>query len=395
MNNVPNEQSENQNRTICLPFEEKEYSKLIKNAKKFREYLDRMIEAFPELFPHGIHAGYRMKDQYLSKKQSLSIRRIEIGNTSYSIRPSFVMPYMSGLTEEVQKILFLRKFAVPFWGLAYVFGRNAMYWYRMEQSLGRNSIVGTTVNDPKNMPKNLSADEKHSWLLGERVYIATTVGQECILGVAIAESAGEKHLQKAYGQFKEEAQLLRPGYTPDSVNLDGWEPTHKAWKSLFPATTIILCFLHIFISIRDRAKKKYKEIFPLVAEKLWHCYRAEGRQFFSQRVCRLYQWALKNSVPPIILDKLAKLRYNLPSYAVAYHFPKSHRTSNMLDRLVQRLDRFLFSIQYFHGNDDSALLSLRAWALIYNFAPWNPYTSKKHGAKTKFLWTFKGVFFPN
>ena len=29
--------------------------------------------------------------------------------------------------------------------LAYVFGRNAMYWYRIYLSLGRASIVGTTI----------------------------------------------------------------------------------------------------------------------------------------------------------------------------------------------------------------------------------------------------------
>lgn len=30
---------------------------------------------------------------------------------------------------------------------AYVFGRDDSYWYRLYQSLGRFSIVGTTVKD--------------------------------------------------------------------------------------------------------------------------------------------------------------------------------------------------------------------------------------------------------
>lgn len=35
-----------------------------------------------------------------------------------------------------QKGTFHRKFNVPFWALSHVFGRNSMYWYRIEQALG-------------------------------------------------------------------------------------------------------------------------------------------------------------------------------------------------------------------------------------------------------------------
>ena len=169
MDNLSNELPKN--KTICLPFEEKEYISLVNNSRKFRAYLDRMREDFPELLPPEIANGYRMKDVRSSRKLGLPIRRIAIGKTSYSIRPSFVMPYMAGNTDDVEKPLFLRKFAVPFWALAHVFGHDAMYWYRLERSLGRNSLVGTTVNDPENLPADLCADEKHSWLKGERVYL--------------------------------------------------------------------------------------------------------------------------------------------------------------------------------------------------------------------------------
>ena len=60
-----------------------------------------------------------------------------------------------------------------------------------------------------------------------------------------------------------------------------------------------------------------------------------------------------------------------------YDFPRAHRTSNMLDRLMQRMDRHLFSTQYFHGSLAAAELSIRGWALIQNFAPYNPRTVKK------------------
>ncbi|MBF0351488.1 MAG: hypothetical protein HQM11_10685 [SAR324 cluster bacterium] len=50
----------------------------------------------------------------------------------------------------------------------------------------------------------------------------------------------------------------------------------------------------------------------------------------------------------------------------------------MLDRLMQRMDRHLFSTQYFHGNLSSAELSIRGWALLHNFTPSNPNTVKHH-----------------
>lgn len=101
------------------------------------------------------------------------MRRIRLLETAevYQLRPEFVMPYMVGRTDEVEKGLYLRRYGVPFDALAYVFGRDASYWYRLHQSLGRFSIVGTTVRNIQKIPVNLVADEKHSWLLGECIYI--------------------------------------------------------------------------------------------------------------------------------------------------------------------------------------------------------------------------------
>ncbi len=341
-----------------------------------------MIEAFSELFPPAIEHGYQMKDQHFSRKLGITIRRIKIGQESYSIRPSFVMPPMAGKTDEVEKPLFLRKFGVPFWALAHVFGRDAMYWYRLERALGRNSLVGTTISDPEKLPENLCGDEKHSWLKGERVYLATTAGSECILGAGIARQANAQELTPAYGRFKQEAQVLRPGYSPQTVNLDGWEATRNAWLALFPKVNIVLCILHIFIAVRDRTKKKFKDIFAVVADKFWEAYEANGRQFFSQRMRRLYEWAVKQDLPAVIIEKLAKLHNHLDFYARAYYFPKAHRTSNMLERIMRLMDRHLFCMQYFHRKLESAVLTIRAWALIYNFAPWNPCTVHKRRFKS-------------
>jgi hypothetical protein len=62
------------------------------------------------------------------------------------------MPYMIGKTEEVEKGLYLRQFGVPYEAIAYVMGKDPMYWYRASLALGRPSLVGTTVKDGETIP---------------------------------------------------------------------------------------------------------------------------------------------------------------------------------------------------------------------------------------------------
>ncbi len=368
----------------------------IENSKKFRGKLDSFIEEFPMLFPSEIIKGYLFKEIRRSKKTGIPIRRIIVEGVSYTIRPSFVMPYHVALSEDVEKALFLRKFNVPFWALPYVFGKDAMFWYRIEQSLGRNSIVGTTIKNPDLLPEHLAADEKHSRHKGNKIYISTTVGDQCIMGVSISEDAGENGLKNSYGKFKKEALNLDPEYCPKSVNTDGWQATIKAWKSLFPGIIIIACFLHVFIKIRNRSSRKFGKFFKEAADKIWYCYEAVSKASFSQRLRRLCEWTNDKIIPETISKPIIKMKANLTNYSKSYDLPGCHRTSNMVDRLMQRMDRHLFSIFYFHGSLAAAELNIRGWALIHNFAPCNPTSVKRHnGWRCPAEWLNKSKYHEN
>jgi hypothetical protein len=276
-------------KTICLPFpSEEQYQEYMKDGKAFREFLNEMYEKHPELFPEQMAGGFVLQGFTTSQKQEgFCMRRIKLGNGEvYQVRPSFMMPYMIGKTDEVEKALFLRRWGVPFEALAYVFGHDAMYWYRAYTSLGRNSIVGTTIKDPDLLPDDVGADEKHSRLNGEKILITTTAAQECILGVGVAENAGTDALTEGYRDFKEEARNLNPDYEPETVNTDGWQPTQRAWMILFPGITLILCFLHAFLKIRDRCKRD-GGLLRSVKEKVWNVYHAVTPAQFSQRIRRL------------------------------------------------------------------------------------------------------------
>jgi hypothetical protein len=365
---------------ICLPIERTDYERIWANPVGFRQWLDPLIAQYPELFPATISQGYTLHDILPASKKlpAIRLRRIKVtdatlpGGNVFAIAPSFVLPYMVGYTDDVEKALFLRsKFGVPYWGLTYVFGRNDLYWERLELSLGRPNLVGTTVKRSENLPQDLLADEKHTRLNGAAVYVATTVGADCVLGAAVAVQADEDHLTAAYQQFQTEAQAVQPTYQPTTVNTDGWQATQAAWQHLFPNVTLIVCFLHAFLKIRDRCKR-LQEHFSELCQRVWQVYRAPTPQSFLERAEALKTWARATLPAGAGLDAVLKLCARAPEFIRAYAYPTAHRTSNMLDRLMDHMDRRFYAAHYFHGHLMTAEYAVRAQALCANFLPYCP-----------------------
>ena len=365
--------------TICLPFRKDEYEQIVDDPEQFRAALDAAYRDVPELFPQAFAQGYTLKDDRTSKKTGLRLRRIECKTTAeaFTVRPSFVLPYMTGSTDEVAKALFFRKFGVPFWALTHAFGHNDTYWYRLEVSLGRNSIVGTTVRQA-DLPENLLGDEHHQTLNGEKVYVATTVAEGCCLGAELSQSADEVGLTEAYGVFKQEAENVQPDYQPKTVNTDGWAATRAAWQALFPLIVVLRCFLHGWLKIRERGKH-LKEVFKTLGDKVWNAFGAENRRSMRQRLRRLREWAQKK-LKGVVLEQVNKLCKRAGEYSRAYEHPGCHRTSNMLDRVMRAMNGYLDGGQHLHGSVEAANRHCRAWALLYNFTPWSPVTTKANNA---------------
>ena len=363
--------------TLCLPWSKEDYLQCIDDPKAFRAALDQRFRDYPELFPKAFGQGYTLKDRQRSKKTGLWTRRFQCNATgeSFSVRPSFVLPYHAGWTNAVGEPLLLRSFGVPFWVLARLYGKYPMYWYRLVEALGRNSLVGTTVRQVK-LPRHLLADEHHQTLDGKKVYVATTVAAGCCLGAELSSTADEDGLTAAYGRFKEEALEVEPDYQPQTVNSDGWASTRAAWQVLFPLVVVIRCFLHGWLSIRDRAKH-LQEVFGTLGDKVWNAFRAESRRSMSQSLRRLREWA-RQHLSGVVLEQVKKLCNRAREYGQAYAHPGCHRTSNMLDRVMREMNRYLEDGQHLHGSEDAARLHCRAWALLYNFVPWSPATCKQN-----------------
>jgi len=363
-------------KSICLPVEsEAQYRDIIFNPEGFRQYVIQIQSQYPELFPDSIEQGFWFHDFVISSKQQLPTRRIKLKQNQqvYQLRPDFVMPYMVGKTDEIDKPMYLRQFGVPFEALAYVFGRNPMYWYRIYLSLGRASIVGTTIKDPNKLPQHLVADEKHTWLKGTRVYLPTTVAEGCLLGVGLTEAADGAALTQGYGEFQKEARLLDPNYAPVTVNTDAWDGTQQAIRALFPTVTLVLCFLHEVLKVQKGAPS-HRNLRKKLKTKLWKAYKASTASGFLKGLRMAWIWAKKHIRKKRTLKKMRTLCRRASGFKVAYQFPMAHRTSNMVDRLMNHQDRLLYTMQYFHGNKESARLYLRAMALVWNFHPYGART---------------------
>ena len=393
-------------REIVIPVSIDVYSEVIEDNESFRALLAECYSEHPECFPLGFENGFGFKDFKQSSKMNIRIRRIRVGFGSeehfYRVVPANVMPYMTGRTEDVEKPLFLRKFGVPYWALEYAFGRSACFYWRLERRMGMASIAGSLTghvdveskNDPDagevsrcecSLPEDLACDEKHAKYLGKKAYIAVSAGGGCVLGAELTEGVDKDSLVEGYGVLRDEIEAAAPGHEIKSVNTDGFGSTVAAIPEVWGKTIVLItCILHLYIAIRDGCKKKYREQFGEVADDFWDCYEAPTKAGFSQRWRAFVQKCNSKSeeLPERIIGKLSSANEKkLASYKAWYDRPEGHRTSSAVDRVMGSLDRRLFAMRHMRGHFVNSRLLIRAWAHLYNFAPWNPHTIKQKNAQ--------------
>ena len=354
---------------ICIPMTPDVYDRIWNDAGEVRRFLEPLMQAMPELFPAGIQDGFRLSGHLpeSEKMPGIRLRQLRVQERVYTLRPSFVMSYMTGTVNELEHPLLLLSLGVPCWVVTEIFGRNDMFWQRHLERLGRNSLVGTTVRVAERLPTHLAADEHHADWCGEKGYVAVTAGGGCLLSVALTEAADEAHLTQAYGQFAAEAREVQPDYAPETVNTDGWFATQNAFQALFATITVVLCFLHGFLKIRDRCRKAHE-----LHQRIWEVYRAGTLVEFQTQMAAFRAWFDPGSWPAAVREMVAKLWQRESEYAVAYAHPGCHRTSNLVDRLMNRLTRLMYAGRGLHGHQHSSACRLRGWALLHNFRPFAP-----------------------
>ncbi len=362
-------------RQICLPMDRETYDRIWSDAKEVRKFLESIVREAPELFPAGMADGFRLTGHLPESKKMPGIRLRQLrlhDESAFTLRPSFALPYMTGVVEELEHPLLLLSIGVPCWIVTRIFGRNDMFWHRQLERLGRNSLVGATIRDPARLPEHLVADEHHLDWCGKKGYVAVTAGGGCLLGMALSDSADETHLTTAYGRFAEEARDVRPEYAPKTVNTDGWCPTRNAFQTLFATIATILCFLHGFLKIRERGRKAYD-----LHERIWDVYRAATADEFRTRLTAFQKWFNTGTWPTTVRAMVEKLCHRESDYVESYSHPGCHRTSNLVDRLMNRLTRLAYAGRGLHGHQQTSEFRLRGWALLQNFRPFAPRSNQR------------------
>lgn len=356
-------------RQICVPLTRQQYGDFWGDAVKVREYLDPLIVASPEIFPGSVVEGYQLHGRLPESKKlpGVRLRQLRTADGTFTLRPSFVLAYMTGTVEELEKPLLLLAVNTPIWVVTAVFGRNDMFWERLLERLGRNSLVGTTVRVAERMPEHLAADEHHLDWRHDKGFLAMVAANGCILGAALSSAADEPHLQEAYGVFAEEARDVVPDWQPKTVSTDGWKATRAAFSQLFGQVVLVLCFLHGFLKIRDRSRQQHD-----LHQRVWEVYRADTAAEFHTRMTALKTWSDTAELRQPVRDNLAKLFAHEADYAVSYDHPNCYRTSNQVDRPMNRLRRSLYASRGLHGHQATSERRLRGQCLLNNFRPFAP-----------------------
>lgn len=353
---------------IVIPMTREQFDQSWHDPSRMRIIVDRIMAESPELFPPCLRDGYVFHGfaRPSKKLDGMQLRKIRPrdGGEALHLRPSFVMSYMTATTDEIEYPLLLASYGVPCWVLTQGFGHSDMYWHRLVERLGRNSLVGTTVRDPKRLPEHLVADEHHVDWNGAKGYVATTAAEGCILGVGLTKAADDEHLTAAYGEFAAEARNLDPEYAPKTVNTDGWTSTQNAFQACFSRIVVILCFLHGFLKIRDRSRKNHE-----LHRQVWEVYWAKTDEEFRSRMTAFQTWFESQTWTASVREMAAKLWKRTEEYAVAYDHPGCRRTSNAVDRPMNRMHRLVYAGRGLHGHQASSQRRLRGWALLLNFRP--------------------------
>jgi hypothetical protein len=353
---------------IVIPMTREQYDVCWEDSLRTREFVDRTISQHPELFPPCLRNGFALHGFARPSRKLSGVRLRKIrptgGGEAFHLRPSFVMSYMTGMADDLEYPLLLLSSGLPPSIVTMGFGHNDMYWYRLVERLGTNSLVGTTVRDPARLPDHVAADEHHVDWGGEKGFIASTAAQGCLLGLSLTNCADDEHLTAAYSDFAAEAHDMKPDYAPKTVNTDGWAATQNAFQALFSSIVVILCFLHGFLKIRDRCRKNHD-----LHRRIWDVYRAATVEEFHSRMAEFQTWCETQTFTSSVREMIAKLDKRADEYAVAYSQPGCYRTSNAVDRPMNRLHRFVYAGRGLHGHQVSSESRLRGWALLLNFRP--------------------------
>ena len=147
---------------MCIPMNREQYEQIWKDSQKVRKYLDSLLRESPELFPSSVQQGYRLTGRLSESKKmpGIRLRQLRTIEGVYSLRPSFVLSYMSGTVERLEPPLLLLSMGVPCWVVTKIFSQNDMFWQRHLERLGWPDCGRYPQTQPR---RSYTPTEKGRW----------------------------------------------------------------------------------------------------------------------------------------------------------------------------------------------------------------------------------------
>lgn len=105
-------------RQIVVSLERADYDRIWKDAPAVRQWVDTQWKQCPELFPAGMAQGYQLCGLLPEsvKLPGVRLRQLKLKSdprVKYTLRPSFVAPYLVGTVDQLDFALRLRRYGVP------------------------------------------------------------------------------------------------------------------------------------------------------------------------------------------------------------------------------------------------------------------------------------------
>jgi predicted glycoside hydrolase/deacetylase ChbG (UPF0249 family) len=83
-----------------------QYNRVWDNAAATRDYLDSVLAEHPEIFPASMIQGYQFHGRLPESKKlpGIRLRQIRTGDGVFTLRPSFVLSFMTGTTDNLERL---------------------------------------------------------------------------------------------------------------------------------------------------------------------------------------------------------------------------------------------------------------------------------------------------
>lgn len=371
------------NRSVTVNFKSKsKYYSLIENAKAFIEFVTAFILSVGCLRHYEGCSGKcsltRHSHYVRVRLNGVPIWRVQCTECGavFTILPHFVLRYRKMSPGDAEKALMALSGGLSLEICAVILNISPMSVYRLICSLGKNCLISLLTRCGLSLPEHFCADEKHSYCLGEKVYLTTIVKGHLIWYLGYIGDKSAASFEQSYKLFQQAGLRINPSWKVRGILTDGFESTISSMKKLFPGAVIGNCILHaarkvcqklagIPASVREYLSRQFYNIFEQSREK-------KGLKVFSfGQKLRRFAEKVGDTVGIAGRERISEwIKRKKTGWFNLFQSPDMPVTSVRIDQAHNAIDRKLFMMKGFHHPEGNQRYFLNGLAILYNFIPY-------------------------